>query len=56
MPFIPPISDQDMFVLLRDSIAEIKQLRGQTLALIAETTRLLELTDKIASPHIDQNE
>jgi hypothetical protein len=55
MPFLLPISDEDLLGLLRNSIAETKQLRGQTLELIAETTRLLELTDKIASPHIDQN-
>ena len=53
MPF--PISDKDLLALLRNSIAETKQLHGQTLALIAETTRLLELTDKIVSPYIDQN-
>jgi hypothetical protein len=56
MPLLLPISDEDLLALLRNSIAETKQLRGQTLALITETTRLLELTDKIASPHIDQNE
>jgi hypothetical protein len=55
MPFLPPISDRDMLALLRNSIAESERLCEQTLALIAETTRLLELIDKIASPHIDQN-
>jgi len=53
MPF--QISDKDLLAFLHSSIAETKQLQEQTLALIAETTRLLELTDKMASPSIDQN-
>jgi hypothetical protein len=49
------MSDRDLLAFLRNRIAESERLCEQTLALIAETTRLLEITDKIASPHIDPN-